>query len=104
MHTYGNYYRSIAQLLYSTLTTYKTRKSNSNWFVFIIIYCSSLLPRFFFLRRRLVHHDLPYTCDRPAHEVDPHVAVLPGVHELAAEADVATAEEDAAYRDQGPEH
>ena len=105
MHTYGNYYRSIAQLLYSTLTTYKTTKSNSNWFIFIIIYWwSCFLPRFFFLRRWFVDHDLAYTGDRPAHEVDPHVAVLSGVHELAAETNVATAEDDAAYRDQGPEH
>jgi len=103
MHIYGNY-RSIAQLLYSTLTTYKTTKSNSNWFIFIIIYWSSFLPRFFFLGRRFVDHDLPDTSDRPAHEVDPHVSVLPCIHELAAEADVATAEEDAAYRDQGPKH
>ena len=59
---------------------------------------------FLFLGRRFVDHHVSYAGDCSPHHVDPHVPVLPGVHELAADADVGAAEEDHSCRHQGPEH
>ena len=44
------------------------------------------------------------TRDCSTHDVDPHVTILPGVHELAANADVGTAEQDHSCGNKRPKH